>query len=101
MGRAGPVGPLPRGRFGATMLTDFVPAQIDATRWGAIEPLLKALLDRPVGSARVFEKWLIDRSELEAACAEAEAVLYIAMTCHTEDAAAQRAYTSYIETIPP
>ena len=83
------------------MLTDFVPAKIDATRWEAIEPLLPALLTRPVGSAKMFEKWLIDRSELEAACAEAEAVLYIAMTCHTEDEAAQRAYTSYIETVPP
>ncbi len=83
------------------MLTDFVPAEFDATQWDRIEPLLKALLDRPVGSPKAFEKWLIDRSELEAACAEGEAVLYIAMTCHTEDAAAQQAYTSYIETVPP
>lgn len=83
------------------MRTDFVPAAIDATRWDAIEPLLKALLDRPVGSPAVFEKWLIDRSELEAACAEAEANLYIAMTCHTEDAAAQQAYATYVETVPP
>src|SRR5690606_20746328 len=81
--------------------TDFVPARLDATRWENIEPLFKALLDRPVESAAAFEQWLLDRSELEAACAEAEADLYIAMTCHTEDAARQEAYTTYIETVPP
>jgi oligoendopeptidase F len=54
-----------------------------------------------VGSAKAFEKWLLDRSELEAACGEAEADLYIAMTCHTEDKAAQEGYTRYVETIPP
>ena len=53
-------------------VTDFVPARIDATRWEEIEPLLRALLDRPVGSAKAFERWLLDRSELEAACGEAE-----------------------------
>ncbi len=83
------------------MLTDFVPGTIDATRWENIEPLMTALLSRPVGSGKVFEKWLVDRSELEAARAEAEAVLYINMTCHTEDEGAQRAYAAYIETVPP
>lgn len=81
--------------------TDFVPARLDATQWPAIEPLLKALLQRPVNSAADLERWLIDRSELEAACSEAESDLYIAMTCHTEDQAAQDAYTRYIEAIPP
>lgn len=81
--------------------TDFVPARFDGTDWNQIEPLLQALLDRPVGSAAMLERWLLDRSELEAACAEAEADLYIAMTCDTEDKAAQEAYTRYIETVPP
>ena len=84
-----------------TDTSDFVPAEIDATRWEELEPLLSALLDRPVGSPKAFETWLLDRSELEAACSESEANLYIAMTCHTEDQAAQEAYTSYVETVPP
>jgi oligoendopeptidase F len=84
-----------------TATTDFVPAQLDATQWEQIEPLLRALLERPVGSAAEFERWLIDRSELEAACSEADSNLYIDMTCDTEDKAKQDAYTRYIETIPP
>lgn len=84
-----------------TVMTDFVPAELDATRWDRIEPLLKALLARPVDSAEALERWLVDRSELEAACAEAESILHINMTCHTEDQAAQEAWTTYIETIPP
>lgn len=81
--------------------TDFVPARLDATDWSQVEPLIKALLERPVDSPAAFEQWLIDRGELEAACSEAESVLYIDMTCHTEDKAAQDAFTRYIETIPP
>lgn len=81
--------------------TDFVPAKIDATDWPALEPLLAKLLARPVASAAEFNKWLLDRSELMAACAEAESDLYIDMTCNTEDAKAQQAYSTYIESIPP
>ena len=84
-----------------TIPTDFVPARIDATNWSQIEPLLKRLLDRPVNAAKDLEKWLLDRSELMAACAEAESDLYIDMTCDTENKAAQEAFTRYIENIPP
>jgi oligoendopeptidase F len=81
--------------------TAFVPSRLDAARWENIEPLLTALRQRPVNSLADLEAWLLDRSELEAACAESESDLYIAMTCHTEDQAKQEAYTTYIETVPP
>ncbi len=84
-----------------TIPTDFVPARIKGDDWSQIEPLLKKLLDRPVNSARELEKWLVDRSELMASCAESESDLYIDMTCDTENKAAQEAYGRYIETIPP
>lgn len=80
---------------------DFVPAALDATDWSRIEPLMRGLLDRPVESAEVFERWLLDRSELDAACSESRAALYIAMTCHTDDEAASGAYTRYVESVPP
>ena len=79
----------------------FVPAGLDATRWDSLEPLYAALLDRPVESLRDLERWLVDRSELDAAASEAEANLYITMTCNTEDAGAAQAYTTYIQTVPP
>lgn len=79
----------------------FLPAQLDATRWETIEPYFQKLLERPVNSREELEQWLLDRSVLDAACSEAQAVLYVNMTCHTEDQAAQRAYADYIQNIPP
>ncbi len=79
----------------------FVPEGFDGTRWEQIEPLMTALLRRPVPSRAELERWLIDRSELDAACSEARALLYIAMTCRTEDAATQGAYSAYVTDVPP
>lgn len=80
---------------------DFVPARLDATRWENVEPYFRSLAERPIASAEELERWLVDRSELEASCSEAESILHINMTCRTDDEAAQRAWTTYIETVPP
>src|SRR5205814_3949921 len=71
------------------------------TLFANIEPLFKALLARPVHSVKDLEAWLLDRSELTAACSEARADLYISMTCDTEDQGAQTAYGAYIEEVAP
>jgi len=85
----------------ATPASDFVPLAIDATRFENVEPLFRALLERRVASGAEFEKWLVDRSELAAACSESRADLYISMSCDTEDEAAQKAYGAYIEEVAP
>lgn len=79
----------------------YVPAGLDAADWGAVEPLARGLAERPVEDAAALRAWLEDRSEFDAACSEAEANLYIAMTCRTDDEAAVGAYTRFVETIPP
>lgn len=79
----------------------FVPAELNAAEWSNIEPFVRALLDREVTDADAFEAWLLDRSELEAACSESAANLYIAMTCHTDDESKQAAYTDYITRTAP
>jgi len=81
--------------------TGFVPADLDASDFDQIQPLLGALLDRPVDDAEGFGRWLADRSDLESACSEARATLYIDMTCRTGDERAQRAYTRFIEQVAP
>jgi oligoendopeptidase F len=81
--------------------TDFVPAVLDATDWANVEPLLNALLDREVNSVEDLERWLLDRSETEAAIGEAGANTYINMTCDTGSEEKQTAYTSYIENVIP
>ena len=66
-----------------------------------VSPHLDELARRPVSSRADLERWLADRSELIAACAEARANLYITMTCDTDDAAASAAYASYIAEVEP
>jgi len=79
----------------------FFPASLDATDWSQLEPLLLALRDRPIGSPQAFERWLIDRGDLESAVDEAEANLYISMTCDTESQEKGAAYTRFIEEVSP
>ena len=79
----------------------FASAPFDATQWEEIEPRLQHLLDHPPTSRATLEQWLVDRSELEAACSEAAATLYINMTCDTDNPAARDAYLHYVEHIAP
>lgn len=82
-------------------VSTFVPARFDGTKWEHIEPLMQALLERPVRSRSELETWLLDRSDLDAACSESHALLYINMTCDTEDKARQNAYADYVENVEP
>lgn len=79
----------------------FATEPFDATKWGEIEPRLRTLLGAPVSDAAGYERWLEDRSEIDAACSEGQANLYINMTCDTENAEAQAAYSNYIEQVAP
>lgn len=62
----------------------YIPAQLDV-KWENLEPLFKELLGRELNSVDELEKWLKDRSELEAALEEDFAWRYIRMTCDTTD----------------
>lgn len=79
----------------------FVPADLDATRFENVEPLYRALIDRPIAGRQDLERWILDRSELDAAISEAQALLYINMTCDTSDTAASAAYLKLIEEVVP
>src|SRR5688572_23923956 len=83
------------------MPTTFVPADIDATRWENLQPFYHALLDRPLKCEGCLEGLLLDRSDLDAAANEAQAVLYINMTCHTDDEQARSAYLRFVEEVEP
>ena len=79
----------------------FVPDDLDATRWEKLQPLYRALLDRPLKCPNCLEGLLLDRSELDAASSEAHATLYINMTCHTDDEALKKAYLDFVEHVEP
>jgi oligoendopeptidase F len=79
----------------------FVPANLDATKWENLKPLYQQLLDRPLRCKGCLETLLLDRSELDAAASEAQANLYIAMTCDTTDEAAKKGYLDFVENVEP
>lgn len=78
-----------------------IPADLDASRLDQVESHAKALIARAVHSISELEAWLLDRSELDAACSEARANLYIDMTCDTQDEKAKNAYLAFVENVQP
>ncbi|MBI2928977.1 MAG: M3 family oligoendopeptidase [Verrucomicrobia bacterium] len=94
---------LPFGKLPAHAPRRFVPEQIDFGDWAKIEPLFDRLETRAPLCATAFdlERWLLDWGELCAVLDEEGAKRYIAMTCHTEDAAAEKAYLHFVEQIEP
>ena len=81
----------------------FVPEQIDLGDWTQIAPLFDKLESRAAEckSTADLEQWLLDWSELSAALDEESSKRYIAMTCHTDNAEAEKAYLHFVEKIEP
>jgi len=81
----------------------FIPENIDLGNWSQIGPLFDRLEARALQcrSLEELERWLLDWSELNAALDEESSRRYIAMTCHTENADAEKAYLYFVETIEP
>ncbi len=79
----------------------YAPPTLDATRWANLEPLYRGLIDRPLKCAGCLEQLILDRSELDAAASEAGSVLYVNMTCRTDDPATKAAYLAFLEQVEP
>jgi oligoendopeptidase F len=94
---------LPFGKLPAAKPRAFVPQTIDLGDWPQIAPLFDQLEARAAHakSAADLEKWLLDWSELNAALDEESARRYIAMTCHTDNADAEKAYLHFVEHVEP
>jgi len=94
---------LPFGKLPAAKQRTFVPHIIDLGSWPEIAPLFD-LLEVRAGHAKTaaeLEQWLVDWSELNAALDEEASRRYIAMTCHTDNAQAEKAYLDFVEHIEP
>src|SRR5436190_18765280 len=81
----------------------FVPPRTDLGDWSQIAPLFDQLDTRSPQCATVsnLEYWLMDWSELNAVLDEESSRRYIAMTCHTDNPEAEKAYLHYVENIEP
>jgi oligoendopeptidase F len=94
---------LPFGRLPAYQPRKFVPQSIDLSDWPQIAPLFDQLAQRAAQckSADGLERWLLDWSELTAALDEESSRRYIAMTCHTNNPDAEKAYLHFVEMVEP
>ena len=79
----------------------FVPANLDVSDVSQVEPLYQKLLDRPLNSAAEAEPWLRDFSELASVIEEYGSRRYIDKSCHTDDAAIEKAYLHFVENVEP
>ena len=94
---------LPFGKLAPAKPRTFVPVNIDLGNWPLIAPLFDHLETHAAqaGSVAELEEWLLDWSELNAALDEEAARRHIAMTCHTDNAEAEKAYLDFIENVEP
>lgn len=94
---------LPFGKLPAYKPRRFVPQTIDLGDWPRIAPLFGQLEKRAAScrTAADLEHWLLDWSELNAALDEESSRRYIAMTCHTDSAEAEKAYLHFVEHVEP
>jgi oligoendopeptidase F len=94
---------LPFGKLPAHRPRSFVPQNIDLGDWPQVAPLFDQLETRAAQckTAAELERWLIDWSELSAALDEESSLRYIAMTCHTDNADAEKAYLHFVENVEP
>ncbi len=94
---------LPFGALPAYRARRFVPERANLGDWPATVPLFDQLEARAprCASAAELERWLLDWGELSAALDEEGSKRYIAMTCHTDNPDAEKAYLDFVENIEP
>src|SRR3984957_8352516 len=94
---------LPFEKLPAAKPRKFVPQTSDLGNWSNIAPLFEQLESRAtqLKSTADLEAWLLDWSELSAALDEEASRRYIAMTCHTDNDGAEKAYLHFVENVDP
>ncbi|MEL7222485.1 MAG: M3 family oligoendopeptidase, partial [Bacteroidota bacterium] len=77
--------PHPKGRR-------YLPSRFELTAWEYLCPFYEELLDRPITTLQTLEKWLCDRSELDAFISESFAWRYINISSDSANEEAQADY---------
>ena len=94
---------LPFGKLPPHRPRTFVPLAIDLGDWAQIAPLFDRLEAgaKAAKTVKELESWLMDWSELSAVLDEESSRRNIAMTCHTDNPEAEKAYLYFVENIEP
>ena len=74
---------------------------IDARNWDEIEPIYQGFLERPIDSAEELEVWLLELGQFDAFVSETGSMLYVEMTCDTENEKVKQAYLDFVEKVQP
>lgn len=79
----------------------YLPEDVNFREPAQVKTLFSTLLARPLKTAGELDVFLLHRSELEAAIDQQRSVLYIQMTCQTDNLERAAAYRQFIEQIQP
>ena len=79
---------------------NYLPQELNID-WDALEPIFNELLKREINSVYELEKWLKDKSEVEAALEEDFAWRYIKMSCDTANEDLVKSFQYFATEIEP
>ena len=74
---------------------------LNARNWDEIRPIYQEFLDRPINSAVELESWLLELGRFDAYVGETGSMLYVGMTCDTENEEVKQAYLDFVEQVQP
>ena len=79
------------------MSEDF--SNIDASDWSQLEPIYQDFINREINSTQELESWLIELGLFDAYVSETGSMLYVNMTCDTENEEIKQAYLDFVENV--
>ncbi|MBW8036615.1 MAG: M3 family oligoendopeptidase, partial [Planctomycetes bacterium] len=79
----------------------FIPEDVDLADAEAVAGLYQELLGKNISSGEALADFVDHRSELDAVLQQEASVLYIKMTCYTDDTEKADAYTKFISEVIP
>ena len=74
---------------------------LDAKQWDELQPIYQEFLDREIVSADDLESWLLELGQFDAYVGETGSMLYVDMTCDTENEEVKQAYLDFVEQVQP
>lgn len=80
---------------------EFLPEGFKLTVWSKLKPYYEELLKRPIKNVEELEKWIWDKSELDATVSEAFAWRYIRVTIDSNDQPAIELYQYAVQELYP
>ena len=79
----------------------FVSEDFDASAWENIQPYVNDLLERKLTCSKCIETLISDSSNLAEHISETGALLYIGMTCDTENSEKKDEFLNFVENVRP